>query len=102
MAAVLETAVVAPLGYIERQDERPYEFAYPPPAGSAWNNYRSDSRPIRIADGRRTEAAPAIEREGFTLVRAPSAVKDFSDAAAIASLYYAEVAELARAAGGGA
>jgi hypothetical protein len=102
MAAVLESAVVAPLGYIERQDERPFDFAYAPPAGTAWNNYRSDSRPMRIVDARRSETAPAIAREGFTLMRAATAVKDFSDEAAIASVYYAEAAELARAAVGGA
>ncbi|HEX2829735.1 MAG TPA: CmcJ/NvfI family oxidoreductase [Burkholderiales bacterium] len=101
MAAVLEAAVVAPLGYIERQHERPYDYACPPPQGVAWNNYRSDARPVVIADGRRTEVAPAIGREGFMLVNAPSAVSDFGDEAAIASVYYAQVAELARAAVGG-
>lgn len=101
MAAVLEASVVAPLGYIERQDERPYDYAHAPPAGVAWNNYRSDPRPVRLADGRRSEAAPAIEREGFALVSARSSVKDFAEEAAIASVYYAEVAELARAAVGG-
>src|SRR5689334_11820741 len=101
MAAVLEAAVVASLGYIERQDERPYDFAYSPPAGTAWNNYRSDARPVQIADGRRTEAPPSIQREGFALVQSASAVKDFADEASIASVYYAEAAELARAAVGG-
>jgi hypothetical protein len=101
MAAVMEAAVVAPLGYVERQDERPYDFACPPPAGVAWNNYRSDARPMRIADARGTEAAPAIEREGFMLVRSRSAVRDFFDEAAIARVYYAEAAGLARAAVGG-
>ena len=101
MAAVLEATVVAPLGYIERQDERPYDFAYTPPAGTAWNNYRSDSWAVRIADARSSVRAPEIEREGFMLVRSRSAVRDFLDEAAIASVYYGEVAELARAAVGG-
>jgi hypothetical protein len=101
MAAVLDAALVAPLGYIERQHERPYDYACPPPEGVAWNNYRSDARPVVIADGRRTEVAPAIGREGFMLMNAPSAVSDFGDEAAIASVYYTQVAELARAAVGG-
>jgi hypothetical protein len=99
--AVPDTAVVAALGYIEPQRERPYDYAYPPPAGVPWQNYRSDPRPVRIGDARRSQAAPAIDREGFTLVDSASAVGDFLDEAAVRSIYYAEVAELARATLGG-
>ena len=102
MAAVLSESIVAPLGYIEPQEARPYDYAYAPPQGAPWNNYRSDHRPVRIADARRGDVAPAIAREGFMLVSAPSAVRDFLDEAAIRSVYYAEAAELARAAVGGA
>jgi hypothetical protein len=99
--AVPDTAVVAALGYVEPQRERPYDYAYPPPAGVPWQNYRSDPRPVRIGDARRSQAAPAIDREGFTLVDSASAAGDFLDEAAVRSIYYAEVAELARATLGG-
>ena len=96
--AVVETEVVSNLGYIEPQRERPYDYAYAPPAGVPWQNYRSDPRPMRIADARSFARAPALDREGYTLVSAPSAVGDFYDEAAVERIYYPEVAELARAA----
>ena len=101
MAAVLNevsAAVFAHLGYIRPQRARPYDYATAPPAGTPWQNYGADARPMRIADARRPDAAPALEREGFTLVRSVSLVRDFLDEAAVKAIYYAETAELARAA----
>ena len=97
----VDREVVANLGYIQPQRERPYDYAYPPPAAAPWQNYRSDSRPVRISDARVSAAAPALHREGYALVAAPSAVRDFYDEAEVKRIYYAEVAEIARAAIGG-
>ncbi|MDB5927852.1 MAG: methyltransferase [Betaproteobacteria bacterium] len=105
MDAMLETrettsSVVANLGYLERTDERPYDYAYTPPAGVPWQNYRSDTQSVNIADARTLQASPTLSREGFQLCNASTAVSDFLDEAAIMSAYYPEAAELARAATG--
>jgi nitrogen fixation protein len=96
-----DAGVAAKLGYIEPQSERPCDYAFPPPPGTPWQNYRSDARPVRIVDARLSATAPALHREGFMLADAASAPIDFLDEAAIRSVYYAQVAELARAALGG-
>ena len=99
---ISQSTVVASLGYVELTDERPYEYAHQPPAGTAWNNYRADARQMRIADARHGGASPSLDREGYTLAHSRSSVRDFYDDAAVRSVYYAEVAELARAGVGGA
>ena len=104
-AAILESnvgssAVVAQLGYIEHASGRPYDYAYAPPAGVPWQNYRSDSRSVRIDDARSLESAPTLSREGFRLCDAPTKVSDFLNEDAIRTVYYAEAADLARAATG--
>jgi hypothetical protein len=65
-----------------------------------WQNYRSDTRPVRIVDARSLDRPPMLAREGFELHAAPTIVSDFSDEAAIGRIYYAEVAALAREATG--
>ena len=94
----LEPYVVARLGYMEPQRERPYDYAHEPPEGTPWQNYRSDARAVRIYDARLS--ARAIDREGFVLAESASAVSDFYDEAEVKRVYYAETAELARAAVG--
>jgi hypothetical protein len=50
-----------------------------------------------IADTRSLAEGTSIDREGFELWHAPSAVKDFFDEDAVRSVYYAEAVELALA-----
>jgi hypothetical protein len=96
----LARTVTARLGYLDRTTERPYDYAYPPPAGMPWQNYEQDERPVSIADARMLQPPPMLHREGFTLCNAPTCVTDFLDDDAIRRVYYAEAAELARAATG--
>ena len=93
-------AVDAKLAYLEPTAERPYDYACAPPAGVPWQNYRSDTRLMSIADARKLESVPTLSREGFCLCNAPTAVTDFLDEAAVQGVYYREAAELARAATG--
>ncbi|WP_233472836.1 CmcJ/NvfI family oxidoreductase [Cupriavidus respiraculi] len=96
-------AVQATLSYLSPTHERPYNYAYEPPPGAAWENYRADARPVWIRDARALGAAPLVDREGFALWEAPSSLtdpEDFADAALVTERYYPEVAELARAATG--
>jgi len=93
-------SVVALLGYLEPNSERPYDYAYPPPEGGPWHNYEGDPRPMRITDARGLPARSSLQRAGFELRDAPSQVTDFLDEEAIRRTYYSETAELACAATG--
>ena len=90
--------VVAKLGYLQPTAERPYEYAYAPLEGGPWQNYVSDTRSVPIVDARASgRPQPTLDREGFALCNAPSALSAFDDESAIRRVYYAEAAELARA-----
>jgi hypothetical protein len=95
-------AVQAALGYLSPTGERPYNYAYEPPAGAAWENYRVDERAVWIRDARALDPQPCVDCEGFALWDAPSSVTDFADGQAVTERYYPEVAELACAATGAA
>ena len=100
--AVLERAaqvssVVAALGYIKPPRERPYDYAFEPPAGVPWHNYEIDARPVQIADARAFESGPTVDDAGFTLLRTTSRVRDFLDEDAVRRVYYEEAADLALA-----
>ncbi len=88
-------SVVANLGYLKPGKERPYEYAFEPPAGAPWQNCEYDARAMRVTDARSLLAAPSVHKEGFELRDAPSDVRDFTDEEAIATVYYEEMADLA-------
>jgi len=50
--------------------------------------------PTRIRDARPIEASLSLERQGFRLVRHPSAVRNFLDEAEVRSVYFPEVERL--------
>jgi hypothetical protein len=83
------------LGYMQPTAERPWNYAYEPPAGTPWENYERDNRAVPIHDGRHQSSSGAIHHEGFALLDAPSEVRDFYDREAVIRTYYREVAELA-------
>ena len=88
--------VTAVLAYLAPTTERPYNYMYEPPAGTARENCEYRESPVWIKDARAMASPPAIHVEGFELWDAPSAVTDFTDQDAIRSRYYAEAAELAK------
>jgi hypothetical protein len=88
--------VTAGVGYLSPTTERPYNYMYGPPAGTPWQNCEYRVSPVRIADARAMASPPSIQREGFELWDAPTAMADFDDEDAVRSCYYAEAAELAR------
>ena len=55
---------------------------------------RFDPQTVRIHDARPVEREFAIDRNGFTLVKHATAVKDFSDADEVARVYHPEVEHL--------
>lgn len=92
--------IEAGLNYLRPTALRPYSYAFTPPAGLPWESgeYERIAMPIADARGRATH----IEREGFELREAPTAVADFLDDAEVRAVYYPELAALALAVTGGA
>src|SRR6516165_8870377 len=87
--------VTAALAYLAPTTERPHNYMYEPPAGTAQENCEYRMSPVRITDAR-AMASPSIHVEGFELWDAPTAATDFTDQNAIRSRYYTEAAELAK------
>jgi hypothetical protein len=94
-ASPTATPLQALLSYLQPPLERPFNYAYEPPAGAPWENYQRDERTVGIDDARYRTLQPTLNREGFALWDAPSAVRNFGDPDEIARIYYPEVAELA-------
>ena len=90
------TGVTAGLAYLSPTTERPYNYMYEPPAGTARQNCEYRASPVRIADARAMNSPPTLHTEGFELRDAPTSLADFGDEDAIKSRYYAEAAELAK------
>jgi hypothetical protein len=91
----LSNTVIGSLSFLQATSERPYNYAYEPPVGIHWENYNRDNRSIPIVDRRHDAVQSSIDVEGFALLDAPTALRDFSDQEAIAQRYYAEITELA-------
>ena len=88
--------VTAALAYLSPTTERPFNYMYEPPAGTARQNCEYRLSPVWIKDARAMASPPSVHVEGFELWDAPTAVADFTDEHAIRSRYYAEAAELAK------
>jgi hypothetical protein len=88
--------VTAELAYVAPTTNRPYNYMYDPPAGTARQNCEYQASSVWIADARAMASLPSIHTEGFELWDAPTAVVDFADEEAIKSQYYVEAAELAK------
>jgi hypothetical protein len=89
--------VLAGLNYLKPTAERVHSYAYEPPPGTPWENCAYELRQTAIADARYTPERPCIEREGFALRDAPTAVMDFLDVEMVKTIYYREASELALA-----
>jgi hypothetical protein len=88
--------VTAALAYLAPTTERPYNYMYEPPVGTARENCEYRTSPVWITDARAMTSPPSIHTEGFELWDAPSTVADFTDEDAIRNRCYAEAAELAK------
>ncbi|MCR6475351.1 methyltransferase [Variovorax sp. ZS18.2.2] len=93
--------VTAGLNYLQPSALRPFSYTFAPPLGTPWESGSYELRPMPIADARAAAVPPHIEREGFVLRDAPTAVSDFLDDAEVTAIYHREVAELALAVTGG-
>jgi hypothetical protein len=88
--------VDATLHYLQRGTEKPARYVSDPPPGvPRWNGI-DDPHDVRIEDARGREAEFTLDRNGFALIKAPTAVSDFYSEDQIKQAYYPEVARLLR------
>jgi hypothetical protein len=93
-AAQSPQTVTTTLYYLKRGPEKPARYLFDPPPGvPVWNGI-DDPRAMRIEDARGREAQFTLDRNGFALVKAPTAVADFYSAEEIRRVYYPEVERL--------
>jgi len=88
--------LTATLHYLHRGSEKPVFYRIdPPPCVLQWNGI-DDPREVPIEDARGRESEFTLDRNGFTLVKAPTAVTNFYDPEEIKRVYYPEVERLLR------
>jgi hypothetical protein len=90
-----QSDVVAGLHYLSPTSVRPYSYAYEPPPGTPWESGEYELRQVSIADRRSAITPCSINRDGFELWDAPTAVRDFFSEDEVRNIYYKEAAELA-------
>ena len=95
-AAIAPRNVTATLHYLKRGAEKPAFYRIDPPPGVPQWNGIDDPRDVSIEDGRGRESQFTLDRNGFALVHAPTAVADFYNPDEIRRVYYPEVEKLLR------
>lgn len=83
--------VDATLNYLARMGERPRNYTYEPPPGVPRSNTVRDPRTVPIHDARQVAGDVSLDGEGFALVHAASAVRDFWDEEQLQRVYFPEV-----------
>ena len=84
------------LHYLQRGADKPARYRTDPPPGvPRWNGV-DDPREVTIEDARGRESEFTLDRNGFALVKAPTAVRDFYSPEQVKSVYYPEIERLLR------
>src|SRR5256714_3410122 len=95
-AAVTPRTLTSTLHYLKRGAEKPASYRIEPPPGvSRWNGI-DDPHEVTIENARGRESEFTLDRNGFALVKAPTAVADFYSPEEIKRIYYPEVERLVR------
>jgi hypothetical protein len=89
-------SIVAPINFIEPMAEKPYSYNYEPPPGVPPRNTKEETHLITVHDARVLNDKLSLDREGFKLLRYPTAAKDLYDEDEITRVYYRECARLIR------
>jgi hypothetical protein len=92
--------VCATLEYLQSAVHKPVTYVLAPPGGHDWETGDYAAMPVTIRDGRGKVDGPLLDREGFQLCGAASAMRDFTDREQIQRAYYPEMEELALSASG--
>jgi hypothetical protein len=90
------------LNYIALSSDRAFTLAYEPEPGQRRTNIVNETHLVPIHDLRPIAETAALDAEGFSLVRAASAVRDFYDEDELRRVYYPEAERIVAAATGGA
>jgi hypothetical protein len=80
--------VTAELNYLAPTSGKPRTYAFDPPPGEPKSTNLPEPHRVPIFDGRTIANTFSLDREGFELVRHPTAVRDFYDEAQIKRIYY--------------
>jgi hypothetical protein len=75
--AVAPKTLTSTLHYLQRGSEKPAYYRIDPPPGVPRWNATDDPHDVTIEDARGREAEFTLDRNGFALVKAPTAVADF-------------------------
>ena len=92
--------VVAPINFTQKMAEKPYSYNYEPPPGMPPRNTREETHQIKVLDARAVADRLSLDREGFVLLRRPTAATNLYDDKEVASLYYPECERVIREATG--
>ena len=94
--AVAPKTLISTLHYLKRGAEKPANYRIDPPAGvPKWNGI-DDPREVTIEDARGRESEFTLDRNGFALIKAATAVADFYSEDEIKRVYYREIERLLR------
>jgi hypothetical protein len=88
------THVEVELNYTANTGERPVSYTFTPPEGVPQRSGIIEKQRVRVQNARLERELPALDRNGFQLIRHATALRDFSDEATIRELYYPEVRQL--------
>src|SRR3974377_399873 len=92
--AIAPKTLTSTLHYLIRGAEKPAAYRIEPPPGVPRWNGTDDPREVTIEDARGRETEFTLDRNGFALVKAPTAVADFYDPEEIRRVYYPAVEQL--------
>jgi hypothetical protein len=89
--------VRAELNYLAPTAGKPRTYAFDPPAGEPKSTALPEPHQVPIFDGRPVAGSFSLDREGFALVRHPTAVRDFYNDKEVREVYYPAVEAFLRA-----
>src|ERR1700739_3125695 len=93
-AAIAPKTLTSTLHYLKRGSEKPAAYRIEPPPGVPRWNGLDDPHEVTIEDARDRESEFTLDRNGFALVKAPTAVANLYDPEEIKRVYYPEVEQL--------
>ena len=80
--------VTAELNYLAPTSGKPRTYAFDPPPGEPKTTALPEPHQVPIFDARLITGSISLDREGFALVRHPTAVKNFLDDTEVTTVYY--------------
>lgn len=86
----------ARISYMLPMAHKPFRYQCTTPPGEPEFNWKLGEASVTMHDGRARLATLSLDRQGFTMMQAPTAVTDFYDAVQVARDYYPEVEQLVR------